>query len=304
MEVGYKKVIAWIMTSLVIVMLFLAGCTGKKAEKINTLDGFCIALCNGFLDCNFGNSTISYEQFAPEIDKQTTIAYEYAEEYRELMTVLCQEMIDNEDEYNYYPSPDAFVKTIWWIRIDYNDGSSKTIEITEYANQTYPDCWDEFVQRTNELTGCEVNELMIDPYDVPSKEIEDLKAATVFFDNGHICFDYDANQIRYSIYEPEEYEIIEIIPEEITESKEFMRQFCEDMLAHKSEYSGYPSETELEEYWQLRVNYYSENTIKTSDIFVTEGGERKYPDDWDEFVQLVNELASFDITVLMTDPAN
>ena len=178
MKKGNGKVLILMLTC--IVMLLFTGCrihidlgsnaggveAPKADRKIDSLEKAWLFVSDGTLEIDLASNTVSHKQFDPETHQsnaaeQTTLSGTDAVQYRELVTKLCQELLDREGEY--YDGATIhgeYVKTSWEMWFFYDEGAEKRMRVLDGAKRQYPDCWDEFVTKTKQLTGLDVNGLM------------------------------------------------------------------------------------------------------------------------------------------------
>lgn len=238
MKSANKKITTLILASVLIILSLLPGCSGESKPTIKPT----INSLDGFsMDLGKGELKCDFEN--------GTIFYE-----------------DRENE-----------KRMWWIEIRFNDGDETNFFVTNYAEQIYPDCWDEFVNRTNELMDYDVNDLMDDAYDYGIKEVQDLGEFTLGLSNGYVCFDYDNQQISYKRYGVNEfglrsYEYIATDHDELDESKNLMRKCCDEIVVYANEHSGKLPENDDEECLSVRVISHSGPGILKR-VFIPKGSE-------------------------------
>lgn len=300
MRAGYKKIPAFLIAG-VMMLLVLSGCViGTKEEKnIPPLSSAWLSVYDGNLELDFTNNTVTYKQYDGEthqsdVASQTELNGDDAAQYKEIVTAMCRDMIDNEAQYLDGPVHGELVHSAWSVWYFFEDGSERRMNVVEGSTKQYPDNWDEFVSKTNELTGLDVDELMLEP--VP-KEIEDLHQAVFYLPDGLVSINYAESKVEFFGYSTETEVIKELSAEKMAEGYDFMMQFCEEMLAHQGEYTGTTTETEPEIYWELDIHY---NEGKMRPIYVTSNGEKKYPDNWDELAKLVSDFTGQDINELLT----
>lgn len=75
---------------------------------------------------------------------------------------LCRNILDNKEEYAYFTEEftEEMVRTCWAFDIWYYGDERDYMAVSEGAKRIYPDNRDEFVQRTGELIGRDINEIL------------------------------------------------------------------------------------------------------------------------------------------------
>ena len=287
------------------ILFSLNSCNIKEEEDPGPISEVWFDLPGGELDYDFGMNTVtmleSYDADAHGYTDVTekTLTDDEAAQYEELLTAVCGGATHVDFSYVFDCAPSCAAPKagpIWGLWIIYESGEDDRSFVMVEPGDRYPFRWDEVALLTTELTGFDVSALPIEPNADPQKEIEELRQINMHFPDGLVSISYTDNNAQFFCGSSDTAEIVELTDEKLAKSKEFVTQFCEDIITRKSEFTG--SDPEAEQYYEIDIFY---NAGKSKFIHVTEDSERIYPDNWDKFAQVVYDLTGHDINELTQD---
>lgn len=111
-------------------------------------------------------------------------------------------------------------------------------------------------------------------------------------ENTSIRMNFEENEFRYYNDEQEQYVSTYGDEENMQSYEEFMHGFCRRIFNERNKYVIDNYEEAVAGVWTLIVTY-EDGSYRRLDV--TEGAEKRYPDDWNEFVERTNAMIDYEL---------
>lgn len=281
-----------------------AGCTRTKHEpiEINSLERVEIESGPDKWTCDFADNTFAWELYDPAAHSscvfgETTLSDSDAADYKALLTTVCREMADEPEAYSGRPPFGALVGNFWKLRFLCDGGKEYNVTVTSYAERFYPESWYDFVLRTEELAGYDMNDYVLSE----PQEVAGLKYVVLYLRNGSIYLDFSGTDdvLEVGLYGTEDEMTSMRFPHSgLGHLESLLTRICDDMVLHEDAYTGGEDGEDNVKPDKLQRIVFSYRG-GSGDIAFTGNESRLYPYKWDEFVRLFTDAAGYDISELM-----